>query len=94
MNLVANIDEACAHAGVGMRYAKPIEDLLKIAIREGVDGIAGSDARAIRHKSELGKCLVCVESSPSAQAIACEEWADAIDNASPSGRKRRVGFCE
>ena len=90
MKLVANIDEACSLARVDVRYAEPIEDLLKTVIREGIDGIAVGDARAIRHKSELGKCLVCVESSQSSRAIAGEKWADAVDDASPGGRKRRV----
>ena len=90
MKLVANIDEACSLARVDVRYAEPIEDLLKTVIREGIDGIAVGDARAIRHKSELGKCLVCVESSQSSRAIAGEKWADAVDDASPDGRKRRV----
>lgn len=90
MNLVADIQTACAQANIDLKHAKPITTLLIRLIGEGLDGIEDQASPSIDHVNSLKNCLKCVESPTNLQSIACEDWSDEVDVGLFGEKKRRV----
>ena len=90
MNLVADIEGACAQAKIGLEHAKPITSLLMSAIAEGLHGVEHQRNPSIDHVNSLSNCLTCIESPTALQSIACEDWASNVDAELFGARKSRV----
>ena len=90
MNLVADIEWACAQAKIGSEHAEPITSLLMKVIAEGLDGVEDQRNPSIDHVNSLNNCLTCVDSPTDLQSIACEDWANNVDPELFGTRKSRV----
>jgi len=90
MNLVADIEGACAQAKIGSEHAGPITSLLMKVIAEGLDGVEDQRNPSIDHVNSLKNCLTCVESPTYLQSIACEDLANNVDPELFGARKSRV----
>ena len=90
MNLVADIQAACAQANISSEHAVPITTLLMRVIAEGLDGVEDQRSPSIDHVNSLKTCLTCVESPTDLQSIACEDWANNVDPELFGARKSRV----
>ena len=90
MNLVADIEGACAQAKIGSEHAEPITSLLMKVIAEGLDGVEDQRNPSIDHVNSLNNCLTCVDSPTDLQSIACEDWANNVDPELFGARKSRV----
>lgn len=87
MNLVADIQAACAQANISSEHAVPITTLLMRVIAEGLSGVASQESPSIDNVNSLKSCITCVGSPTGLQAIACEDWSDEVDTGL-FGRKR------